>query len=275
MVKKTMAKKLIMALILLWPVPSVSDQNPDPYIVSFSADLASITVSEVEAGNTRVTLSWRLANTESMPWWVTVEFYCTDGWMVLYEGNDEEFGTVLEHPGNFAPPTFRLSLHACYGCPGGGNGRAVIDEWILTIPYRESGDTQTPEIETFTASTKSWCVACNPESPDLISLSWKILHRIPTSNLAFDILSPDTVDATSPYGFWNPWIPSEGQGSFETAVWWEHHRGESVIRFRLHLIDVISGEIYDEAELTIPIVAGSTSAPDAPVPTLAGTLAPG
>jgi hypothetical protein len=259
---------LLVLTLLVLAKPVLAQDIPLPKIVSFTADPASVILSEVENGTAEVTLSWRVFYPYD-EFYGKLEVYGSSEWATLSEGTFKAIDSIkvsVNTPHNFAPITFRLTVIVCYGCPDGGNGRAETDHWILTIPYADVEQAEPPTIESFTTDVES--VPGYFDYGPAVRLSWKVNYRTSTTDLVFEHLLPDdTVMPFHPY--YSEWIRSEGTSDYMPTRW----QLEGTARIRLRIVDVITDEIYDEAEVTVQIIKQSyTPAPTSSVPVV--TLAP-
>ncbi|HEX3052637.1 MAG TPA: hypothetical protein VHP83_18400 [Aggregatilineaceae bacterium] len=252
-----MFKKLILILVLLATTHPVSAQiEPEPMIVSFTANRTAISLQELEAGPVEVTLSWQVINVERFSG--IIEVYQRQRWVPLAHQSFNAVDSLVvqvEHPRNFAPPTFRLSLEYCYGCPSGGNGRAIIDEWTLIIPYQQAEDSEPPQIESFTTDTEIIPPYAEQFSP--MNLSWKVSHRSPTSQIKFEQILPDgnAVGLDLSY-ISDRWVRSEDRSFCAPQAW----QNSGLVRIRMSVFDVFTGQIFDQAEVTAPIEGQSSDA---------------
>lgn len=267
--RKTWLSGLLLVLLLV-TVSAASAQTGQriPAIVQFSAGTPSFTVSQLESGTARTVLAWHIINIANQR--ITLESYSLNGWQsLLAEGETlPPVGTrevAVAHPITFGTPTFRLAV------VDDDEGQ-VVSEQYLTIPYTQTSET--PTIEQFTTDTTEL------DSAELIQRSaralvrWSVTGRTPTSNLLFEqVLSPeDVISVELPREFL--WVPSQGQGEVAPDV---PLSLESGVLLRLTVIDVITGTIYDQAEITVPVTGAELSLPTSEataVPTQAPPVEP-
>ncbi len=111
-------KRIIFILLCaaLWiGIPGASAQeNRPPTIFRFDSDLTSVTIEQLEAGDLTATLSWHVAHITDEHRlvlrvyqgyeWVLVN---PEGGLLPPVGSQQ---VKVEHPRNFTPPMFRLSV---------------------------------------------------------------------------------------------------------------------------------------------------------------------
>ncbi|MCZ7543101.1 MAG: hypothetical protein M5R40_05965 [Anaerolineae bacterium] len=179
-------------------------------------------------------------------------------WVVVHRAL-EPVGSVaanVRHPLNFGPPMFRLALY---------DGRRLVDQWVLTIPY--DGARGAPSIRSFTTTLRQIAhsdlyggSAASARAP----VAWDVVNRVPHSNLVFEQVLADgrAVPVELPRA--QRWVSSSGVGQVAPVPPFAPSApaGEDV-HLRLRLVNVITGEIYDQEDLMIPVVG----APPTPTPT--------
>lgn len=256
----------VFLLALFLGVAAVSAQESPfiPAIVDLSADVEAISQAEVESGEAVVTLSWYIVNV-SPGQTVVLEYWRQNGWispiatreaLLPVETREIELVDTL----SFAPPTFRLTLL---------NGRNVLDQRYLTIPYSEPAGE--PEITAFASEAQSITQAQLSAGNNRIIVSWAVENRPVLSNLVFEqIVDPANDDAPTqnvelPRA--TLYVASEGQGAVQPVA---PVSGDEVL-FRLSLVDVTDGTVLATSDLSIPV--GDASAVSAPVATSAATPA--
>ena len=81
---------------------------------------------------------------------------------------------------------------------------------------------------------------------------WAVVNRPPNSNLIFDQILDGgrAVPVELPRAAF--WIASEGTGTVAPVP----PESGTLVRLRLRLVDVISGDVLDEADLFLPVVRG-------------------
>lgn len=201
---------------------------------------------------------------------VMLEAYQDDRWIMIAEV--EAIGSYevpLKHPGDFGPPRFRLSIIECFGCYGDGNGRTEVDSWVLNIPYADMTCSAPPEIEFFTTdaeSIKRDVLGYMNQNP---FFSWEIKYRIPLSNLVLEQVFSDGTTFRNCYAHYAPWRPS--RGIWQCPILQPRNRTKNEVRLRLRVFDVNTNEIFDEAEIILPVIGEWPTprpTPTGPLPTL-------
>lgn len=244
------ALPILTAIYLLAALPTVWAQNALPVIVTFSGDPTAITVDAAESGTVEITLSWHAIHVgEDMR--LVLQQRSLGAWAAVVP-EDEALpaaGTrtiTIQHPLDFSPPTYRLALVS--------SDDQLIDERFLVIPY-ESPPDLTPQIDLFTASTPTVTGEALSDGSARVSVSWEVSNRLPTSNLIFEQVQGESeaVPVELPRG--NLWIGSRGDGVVAPVP----PAFGSILRLRLRVIDVLTEQVYDEAEVEV-LVAGTTSA---------------
>jgi hypothetical protein len=249
----------LLLVVLLITVSAASAQTGQriPAIVQFTSGTPSFTVTELEAGTAQTVLAWHIINIANQR--ITLESYSLSGWQSLL-GEDETLPPVgtrevaVAHPLTFGTPTYRLAV------VDDDEGR-VVSEQYLTIPYTEAAEA--PTIEQFTTDTTELNSAELIQRSARALVRWSVTGRTPTSNLLFEqVLSPeDVISVELPREFL--WVPSQGQGEVAPDVPLALEAG---VVLRLTVIDVITGTIYDQAEITVPVTGAELSLPPAAAP---------
>jgi hypothetical protein len=271
-------RKMIFSLFVIVGVfiTAVSAQQPAtaPTIAYFANDVTTITLADAEAGETEVTLSWLVVGLGEGQR-LQLDTYMLNGWESLLEEDEEPLAAVSEralmvqHPLNFNAPTYRLSILDAED--------QTLGESIITIPYEEIEEL--PTIASFTTDVQQIDPAALARG-ETVTVSWEVANRLPASNLVFEQVLEGgqavTVELPRP----NLWIPSAGQGPVLPVA----PQGETFIRLRLRLVDMLGDSVYDEAELMIPLgtsvptaVVSATTSPQPPpgtTPTATTTAAP-
>lgn len=245
---------LLVLLLITASVVGAQTGQRIPAIVQFSAGTPSFTVSELEAGTARAVLAWHIINIANQR--ITLESYSLNGWeSMLVEGETlAPVGTreiTVRHPLTFGTPTYRLAV------VDDDEGR-VVSEQYLTIPYTESAEP--PTIEQFTTDTTALNSAELIQRSARAVVRWSVAGRIPTSNLIFEqVISPeDVISVELPREFL--WVPSQGQGEVAPDVPLAIENG---VLLRLTVIDVVTGTVYDQAEITVPVTGAEIALPTA------------
>lgn len=236
---------------LLVSVGGVLAQDSDlpPAILSFTADVPSVSLDAVEAGTASVNLSWQTINVSGTQG-LHLYAYQLRTWQpvapetpLLPEGLQQ---TDVTLPLNFGAPLFRLTIEDA--------GGQVLDERLLEIPYAATEGT--PEITQFSANVDGI------NRGDLVrgarvGVAWRISTRPVNSNVRFEQVLDDgsTVSIELPRG--TLWIPSNADNGVVAPVL---TNGAS-IRVRMSLIDLVSGNVYAQSEIDIPVTTSSTAQP--------------
>lgn len=228
-----------------------------PAIVAFSIDPESISLADAEAGTTTATLSWSVLNL--LPEHrLALEAYVVHNWVSLLDSGEALSNTgqreiTVEHPLNFGPPTYRLSVLDVAG--------AALDQRVLTLPYAPAGD-ELPTVAAFTGSATE--ITPDASGVALVPVSWSVDGRTPTSYLAFDQILADGRLVPVDLPRMSLWVPSQGEGSVAPVV----APGETQVTLVLRVIDGVEGTTYDSRELTLPVagVLTATAIPPAATP---------
>jgi hypothetical protein len=229
-------KKLAFVLVAVYLLFSgaVMAQDLPPAIIMFESDVVALSLPEVESGIAELTLNWTvvgLRDGDSL----ALESMTVGEWLALTGEPLNANGSVtfaVGHSGQFRPPSYRLVIRDADG--------QIVDAWVVSVPYAVDDDA-TPEITLFEAGD-----IMGGELP----LRWEVVNRTPSSNLVFEQVLPDesTVSVERPRA--TRWIPSAGRGEVIPI-------DAEVITIRLSLLDVVSGEILDSAEITLQEPANS------------------
>lgn len=229
-----------------------------PTIISFTADKEKITLADAEAGTASTTLSWKILNM-SDEFQIKVYAYEISTWVdLLSEDSDPltaegSLTITIQHPLNFNPPTYRLIVL--------DENLVTYSEAVLSIPYDTSGLIFEPSIAAFTVQETSIDANDLAYNDPLITVSWDITDRSPSSNLAFEQVLGDGSAVSVELSRRNLWVSSKGTGVIQPI----YPNGGGVVALRLKLHDLVSGEVLDEAGQTLTIT-GTLSTPT-PAPT--------
>jgi len=254
------------AMVLVALAVPVSAAEPLPSIVTFESDLPSITVQEAETGAVTATLSWHTTGvTEGYR--LRLHSYRLNNWELVFDENSvplEPIGSrevTIRHPLNFGPPTYLLSIVDAQS--------RIVDQRPLSIPY-EIDEASTPVIESFTANTLAVEANALSQGAARVTVAWEVSDRLPASNLVFEQVFADESVASVELPRSNRWIPSTGEGPVAPAG----RAGATAVILRLSVVDVVSGEVYDEEELSLGItgvVTEPAAAQGLPTPLVPGT----
>ncbi len=176
--------------------------------------------------------------------------YILDGWKPVFPADSVPLDptgsrdVTIQPSLTFGPPTYLLSIV-------GVKSNAIVDQRIVTIPYAAPDDaTVSPTIEIFMANVDNLDGTQLAAGSQPVTVSWSVAHRVPTSNLVFEQVLPDgsavSVELPRPY----VWVPSTAEGPLAPV----YPVGGSQVTLRLRVVDLISGDLYDEQLLTLPLV---------------------
>lgn len=226
--------------------PAFAQDAPrPPQIIVFDSDITALRLAEVEAGETPITLEWQVANFDADLHQLRLESYMLGQWVPTGD-EDETLGVVdgrvltVRHTLDFHPPAYRLSILRL-------DDNAVLDSRTLALRYSPSENA--PSISAFgTLSVEVLRDELQAESAR-VALSWQVQNRPQTANLEFvQVAGDQLLNVELPRSAW--WVPSQGEGFVAPVAF----PGAEQLTLRLQMVDVISGELYDSAEVTLPIV---------------------
>jgi hypothetical protein len=249
--KTLITRLLLIALALLTCIGTASAQQPPPTITSFTSDLPSITLDAAEDGQTTATLSWRSVGlTEA--YHLALDTYSNRQWIPLVDTSstplpaDGLYIARVLHLCGFCAPTYRLSIV--------DTRSQIIDQKILFIPLAD--DKAKPVISAFTTGVQGVEANSLAQRSARVTVFWQITHRTPNSNLVFEQVLEDgsVVNVELPRA--DLWIPSNGQGEVAPTL----PQRNSVIQIRMRVVDVLDGTVYDEKNVTVPVM-GTVTAP--------------
>ncbi len=259
---------LMLALFVLVFATSVAAlaqtaAEPPPAVIRFTVEISDasppLTVNNVEAGEITAILSWHAIHLQAGQR-VAVETYRLGEWVDITDPNAEvpvsaQSMLVVEHSMTFSPPTYRVSIQDAAG--------NIVDQAIATLPYdMDAMSAQQPSIAAFTAQTDRVPAVDVASNVGRLEVAWQVENRWPTANLLFDQVLPDgsALPVELPREFL--WVGSEGEG----LVRINPVNGSDSAQIRLRLIDVISGDVYDERVIDV-LISDEAAAPAAPEPT--------
>ena len=263
------ASRLLLTGILLVTVVGAAAAAPVnqsgaflPAVVDFTTDAASVSYADVEAGQAQVTLSWHTINTNGQ-YRIALEAYYRNNWVSLVGANlalplngSQKVNVPL--PENFGPPTFRLTLKTSAG--------ELIEQRFVTLAY-EPTEATAPSITSFTSAAPSVDTNLLVQNNARLRVNWVVENRQPDTLIRLDQVLPDgsLVSAEGPRRAL--WLPSLGQSILIPRS----TSARDDLRFRLSLVNAHDGTVYDEAELTLPVVGLILIAAPQPVTTAANT----
>ncbi|MEB2288073.1 MAG: hypothetical protein OZ934_08185 [Anaerolineae bacterium] len=231
-----------------------------PTILLFTCDRAEVTLDELESGEQTATLAWHIAHV-GQGLRVALHTYQGRGWVPI-ETPDPlppvgEWSVPLTAPANFGPLTFRVSIVDRAG--------VILDERTLVIPFdTEWLEALEPVIESFTTPAQSLAASVLASGGARVEVTWVVRDRPPLAALTFSQMLTDNQLQNIELPREHLWIPSSGTGLVAPVL----PSGENEVRLRLALIHVISGEVLDEALITLPVIGMAlppTPAPSAEV----------
>ncbi len=250
--------------------------QPIPTIIEFASTVQSIPLAALESGGRVTTLSWHVIGMRGGDE-LRLEFYRGAAYVIIHDQPLPASGVMeqpLEHPGNFAPPTYRLSLLDAAG--------TVIDQRTLVIDYETPPvlarltAAATPEFEVSgrlprmeTVSTDITRLSLDQLAAGaVVNIRWQIANRIPNSLIVFEQMIGDgeTVSIEPPRDAL--WLPSQGE---MTLLPLQPTPNADQILIRARVIDLFTGVIYDELVVVIPVgtpVLPTIPTDATPLPTL-------
>lgn len=253
---------VLLFLLILFSHPA-SAQIP-PTIVFFTADTPpTLTVADAELGQIEITLRWKTVNAGS-DLQARLEVLSLNTWLSLTKPDGvpflptDSFPTLYQHPLNFAPPTYRLSI-----VDAAGN---LITQQFLTVPYTFDPNSPPPQIVAFSSDRQTLEIGEIQSGQARLTVSWEIAGRWPHSNLVFQQILDDGSRVSIELPRENLWIPSKGQGVVAPVT----PGLSSLIQVQLQVIDVRDDTVLDEAALLLNISSANnpnTAALTTPPPT--------
>jgi hypothetical protein len=262
--EKVMARTIVFSLIAVGMVYVIlvgisavwgqSEALPPATIIGFSSDTLSITVADAEAGQTRSTFVWHtvgVSDTQQL----RLEAYRVNKWESLLNTGEilpasgSREVTIL-HPLNFGPPTYRLSIV--------NSNSQVLDERTIVIPYDTLDLEEAPAISSFVTDATLLDANALARGDATIPVYWQVTNRPPNANLVFEQVLTDGRIVSVELPRLNLWVPSAGQGPTLPI----YAQGETQLQLRLRLVDMMTGDVYDEDSLSLPI-SGTVVAPPA------------
>jgi hypothetical protein len=221
-------------------------------IAFFSADASTVNYADVEAGTAQITLSWQTVNTNGQHR-LALEAYQQNRWVSIIGANEvlqltgaKQITVAL--PQNYGVPTYRLTLKTAQG--------QVIEQQFVTLPY-DAAPQDSPSIDSFSTVAQSIDTNLLVQSNTRLVVSWSISNRPPGSHLRFDQVLPDGSTVNAELTRAVLWVPSHGEG----AVVPRPTASKADLVFRLSLINLTDGLVYDTAEISLPVVGNVVQAP--------------
>ena len=246
------AGKILFSVILMALCAGVAAAAPAlqsgallPAITNFSADTTTVNYGDVEAGSAQVTLTWNTMNGNGQ-YLIALDAYSQNYWVSLARPNEAlplngSRTVAVTLPQNFGPPTFRLTLKTSMG--------EVIGQQFLTLAYTTPAQ-DAPGIVSFTTRAQSIDTNLLVQNNVRLVVSWEIANRTPDTLIRFEEVFADdsTVSAEPPRRLL--WLPSKGEG----AVIPRQSASKNDLVFRMSLVNVNDGTVYDQAELSVPVI---------------------
>jgi hypothetical protein len=265
-------KKLALVLMVWFAAlgvgafPAQAQNGFGPTIFAFDCDVSAVTLPELESGNLTVTLSWHIAHVGDRMR-VVLHTYQGHAWQPV--DTPEPLPPVgsltvpLASPMNFGPPTFRLSVLDRAG--------VTLDERTLVIPYDPDWlAALQPAIVSFSTPAQNLAAAVLATGQARVEVSWEVRDRPPLSALVFDQVLADGQVQNIELPRENLWVPSAGTGLVAPVL---PPTGNEV-RLRLTLVHVISAEVLDQQEITLPVIGTAMPPTPGPSPEPTPTLPP-
>ena len=264
--RNRVAGVMLLAIVLLASF-SVANAQSSPFIpaiVQFQSDLASVSLSDVEAGDATATLTWYIVNV-GQGQSLALDYWRQNGWVsVLSEGESlapvGEREVTLQDPLSFSPPTFRLTLLS---------GRNILDQQYLLIPYAVA-DAVEPTIESFTTTATGVDADDLSDRSARVEVSWVVANRTPYTTLVFEqVLTEEQVQNIElPRA--TLYVASEGAGAVAPVT----PLTEASVRLRLSVVNVLDGTIHASEELVVPVTGNLNLPTLAPTAVVAPTFTP-
>jgi hypothetical protein len=245
--RRILAIAAALGALLGWGLSARAQQTAAtlPAIVQFASDKASVRLDEVEQVEVMATFSWQVVNMAAEHR-IVLEQLSLNNWVSNYE-IDAVLPPVgsrtitIVPPLNFSPPTFRLVVLDAQ--------QQVVSQAYLTIPYDASAlEDATPTVEEFTVEAPGVDVNDLVGSSVRLPVSWEVTGRPPTANLVFIQVLPDGQEILVELPRPNLRVPSRGQGVVSPVQAAADH-----VDLRLRLVDMVSGEVYAEQRVNLPI----------------------
>lgn len=257
---------MLLLLMLLGMVSAASAQSVisarPPTIIALRADAASVALDTVEDGSASIMLMWRIEDFDEVLR-IGLDQLVRAEWVSILEEGEilapvGTRATPAVHPGDFAPLTYRMTVSSSSG--------ELLTQQIVTIPY--ATEDALPFIDTFESDTPGLDTAALLQRNALATVRWSVRDRRPGSHLRFEqVLSEDDVILVE-LPREDLWLPSAGEIQVAPDV----PLTEEIVRLRMSVFDLLTGEVYHLAELTLPLtgvplpIPGLTPAPTATDP---------
>lgn len=236
--------------------PPAQERNPlPPAIIRFGIELTSpVTVNALENGQVPATFSWQTVGM-TPDYRLLLYFLQFSEWVPVVTESLPENGAAqlfLSPTLDFAPPTYRLAILDSLS--------RSVSQQIIVVPFTE--ESLIPTIVAFSTTTTS----LNPTSLGLglatVNVEWQIENRLSISNLIFEQVLPDGTTRSVELPRLNRWVGSSGQGLVAPIL--PSPEAQNVV-IRLRVIDMRDGEVFQEAEISVPIAAEASPAETEPI----------
>ncbi len=256
--KRQLLALVVLSALLVGGLPAARAQTDwPPTIFLFTSDVESVTVAELESGDIEATLHWHVAHVGADNL-IQLHTYLSETWVPLADTGTSlppvgDQTVTLEHPGNFGPATFRLSVL--------DSARQVVTERVLVIPYAQ--DDRTPSIFSFSALDQTVSAADLTAGTARVRVSWVVRNRPPHTHIMFEqVIGEDTVNVELPRP--QLYVPSQGSGVVAPVAPSSGAAETGTITLRLVVIDVISADILDQAEVEVTVIGTALPPEGAP-----------
>jgi hypothetical protein len=235
----TLLAVVALALAAVAGVSAQTSQNI-PAIVFFTSSVGEVTMADLEAGETPVTLSWHIINVASNQS-VTVETWRQNGWTAAWDTREAILPVgsrqvLLTDTQSFAPPTFRISLV---------QGRNIVDQRYVTISVVEN--TGEPAIVSFETSSAPLVEADVRRGRARVEVSWEVENRPLNSQLVFTQVQSDGTEVNVELPRAVYYVPSTGIGAVQPQL----PQQTGPVQLKLTLVNVITGEVYASSRLSV------------------------
>lgn len=259
--KKTLFALAILCALLIGSAPARAQTEWPPTIFLFTSDLDTVTVAELESGDLQATLRWHVAHVGDGDR-IVLDAYHGSAWQPLSDPAESlpavgEQEIAVEHPRNFGPPTYRLTVIDAAG--------RAQDQRVLVIPFAPETADLVPRIFSFSALDPNVPAADLAAGTARVRVSWVVRDRAPLTHITFQqVIGDDTVNVELPRA--SLYIPSQGSGVVAPVAPPADSPESSMIRLRLVVVDVISAEVIEMKEVTVPVMGTAMPSEATPEP---------
>ena len=235
-----------------------------PTIISFTSNLDTISLADVEAGQTVAELSWQVVGLGSGQK-LALYAYRFNTWQPILAADAAPLppmgstAITVESPLNFGPPTYSLVIADAQN--------QTVDQRVLIIPYDESALSGPPQIDNFTSTVQTLDITQVQTRNARVPVGWSVSNRAPLTNLVFEqVLDAGrviSVELPRP----NLWIASSGEGVLAPVL----PDSGNTIRLQMRVVNMADGTTLAEQMLPPIQLTGTLPPTPAPTPTLAPT----